>query len=487
MPRVLRIGSVLFATLFLLAPAIWNRFPLLQYDTGGYLARWFEGYLVPSRSTVYGLFLTLLSWPDFWPVVIVQSALTVWVLALLLRVLGFGDRPLLIPGVTAVLCLFTTLPWLSGILLTDIFAALAVLAAYLLIFSFDALSRLERRSLVALIAFSVATHSATFAVMLALVLAVVLAQAVLRIGAPHSRPKDGVAALDIAVRRAASLRSPMDGIVRSAAAVALGALLLLSANYVTSGRFVWTPGGIALSFGRMLQDGIVVRYLDEHCPDKRLRLCAYRHELPTDADVFFWSGDGTIFNKLGRFDGLGNEMGLIVTESLRDYPAWQLQAAVIATLRQLVRVSTGEGVINSVWHSYAIIEKFTPHAVPAMRAARQQHGELSFSSINELQRPLAFAAILLLVPLMLWGSQRQGMADFGKLAGTTACALFANALVCGVFSNPHDRYGARLAWLAPLVVGLAAFRLYEQRRDAQAALPAERGTPGRQHASMTGV
>jgi hypothetical protein len=452
MPRILRIGSALFAALFLLAPAIWNRFPLLQYDTGGYLARWFEGYLVPSRSTVYGLFLTVLSWPDFWPVVMVQSALTVWVLALLLRVLGFGDRPLLIPGVTAVLCLFTTLPWLSGILLTDIFAALAVLAAYLLIFSFDALSRFERRSLVALIAFSVATHSATFAVVLALVLAAILAHAVRRIGAPQ-------------------------GIARSAAAVVLGALLLLSANTATSGRFVWTPGGIALSFGRMLQDGIVVRYLDEHCPDKRLRLCAYRHELPADADVFFWSGNGSIFNKLGRFDGLGNEMGLIVTESLRAYPAWQLQAAAVATLRQLVHVSTGEGVIDSVWHSYAIIERFTPHAAPAMHAARQQHGELNFSAINDIQRPLALAAILLLVPLMLWGSQRQAMADFGRLAATTACALLANALVCGVFSNPHDRYGARLAWLSPLVVGLAAFRLYEQRRDAEAALPAERALP----------
>src|ERR1700753_1127478 len=35
----------------LLAPAIWNGYPLLQWDTGGYLARWDEGYLVPSRST----------------------------------------------------------------------------------------------------------------------------------------------------------------------------------------------------------------------------------------------------------------------------------------------------------------------------------------------------------------------------------------------------------------------------------------------------
>ena len=49
----------------LLAPAIWNRFPLLQYDTGGYLVRWYEGYLVPSRSTVYGLFLNVFAHARF--------------------------------------------------------------------------------------------------------------------------------------------------------------------------------------------------------------------------------------------------------------------------------------------------------------------------------------------------------------------------------------------------------------------------------------
>jgi hypothetical protein len=43
--------------LMLIAPALWNGYPLLQSDTGGYLARWYEGYLVPSRSTVFGLYL----------------------------------------------------------------------------------------------------------------------------------------------------------------------------------------------------------------------------------------------------------------------------------------------------------------------------------------------------------------------------------------------------------------------------------------------
>jgi len=90
MLRIPRIGAAIASTFVLLLPAIWNRFPLLQYDTGGYLVRWYEGYLVPSRSTVFGLFLNIFAHPDFWPVVVVQAALTVWVLALMLRLLGFG-------------------------------------------------------------------------------------------------------------------------------------------------------------------------------------------------------------------------------------------------------------------------------------------------------------------------------------------------------------------------------------------------------------
>jgi hypothetical protein len=455
MGQLLRIGTAATAALMLLAPAIWNRFPLLQYDTGGYLARWFEGYLVPSRSTVYGLFLLIFSRPDFWPAVIAQSLLTVWVLMLLLRALGFGGRPLLLLAITALLCVFTTLPWLASILLTDIFAGLAVIALYLLIFADDTLGRFERIALIALVAFAAATHSATFAVTAGLVLVATLAWPVFAIGSGR-------------------------GIARSAAAVALGALMLLSANFITSGRFVWTPGGIALSFGRMLQDGIVTRYLDEHCPNAKLRLCAHRDELPTDADEFFWGN--SVFDRLGRFAGLGDEMGAIVKGSLRAYPAWQAQMAAAAVLRQLVRVASGEGVVNTIWHTYAIIEKFTPQAVPAMRAARQQHGEIGFDALNDVHIPVALAAMLLLIPIMGYGFRSReredsgfgsaAFADLGRLAATTALSLLGNAVVCGVFANPHDRYGARLVWVAPLVVLLTFYRVYELRRDATAAQPA---------------
>ena len=39
--------------------------------------------------------------------------------------------------------------------------------------------------------------------------------------------------------------------------------MLVAANYAVAGRISWTPGGSAIVFGRMLQAGIVGRYLDD--------------------------------------------------------------------------------------------------------------------------------------------------------------------------------------------------------------------------------
>src|ERR1700737_2448626 len=63
----------LLMTGILLAPAVWNGFPLLEYDTGGYLARWFEGYLVPSRPAAYGLLLVPAAPFEFWPGLALQG------------------------------------------------------------------------------------------------------------------------------------------------------------------------------------------------------------------------------------------------------------------------------------------------------------------------------------------------------------------------------------------------------------------------------
>ncbi len=428
------LAFVLSAT-FLIAPALWNGFPLLQWDTGGYLARWYEGTLVISRAAPYGLLLAAGARFAFWPVLLLQAVLTVWVVALVLRTHGLGRRPLLLLAVTALLSAATTLPWLASILLTDIFCGLGVLALYLLLLRGDRLILAERIGLVLLIAFSASTHSATFALLAAL-----MAPAALIWRFDHKR-------------------LPTTRLMSGIVALVLGAAFVFGGNYIVAKRLAWTPGGFALSFGRMLQDGIVKKYLDAHCPDKHVKLCAYKDRLPRDADVWFWASP--IFDKLGRFAGLDKEMETIALGSLTEYPRLQAESALADTAKQVIAVHTGEGVLNSIWHTYGIVKRYTPDLVPAMKAARQQRGEISFAALNEVHYPLALAAMALL-PLLMWLAWKESLpGELGELAATCTLALTANAFVCGVLANPHDRYGARVVWLAAFAAVLALVRAAE--------------------------
>jgi hypothetical protein len=236
---------------------------------------------------------------------------------------------------------------------------------------------------------------------------------------------------------------------------------VFAANATVTKRLTWTPGGFALSFGRMLQDGIVKKYLDEHCPRARLVLCAYKDQLPGDADVWFWGSP--LFDKLGRFAGLDAEMERIALASLAEYPLLQIKTAAIATARQLVDVRTGEGVVNSIWHTYGIVERYRPGLVPDMRAARQQRGDIDFTTINRVHYPLALACLLLLPLIGGYMLRRKDVSAIGEFATVCLLALLANAFVCGTLSNPHDRYGARLIWLAVTAAAIAAVRLFEER------------------------
>jgi hypothetical protein len=326
------------------------------------------------------------------------------------------------------------LPWLASELLTDIFAGLAVLALHALMWHGDRIEPWQRVALVVFVALAVSTHSATYAVLLALIVAAAILW-------PFNRKLMPVAAL-----------------MRAALAMVLGAAMLLAGNYIVARQIAWTPGGYSLVFARMLQDGIVTRYLNDHCPDARLKLCPYRNELPRDADEFLW--DGGVFDQLGRFAGLGDEMRTVVLESLRDYPGMQIKAAIVATAKQLVAVGTGEGVVTAMWHTDWAIEHFTPSAAAAMHVARQQQSDIDFAAINAIHEPVAWAAMALLPLMMLLGLWSADFADLGRLSATIALALLANAAFCGVISNPHDRYGSRIVWIAAFAVALAVWRWF---------------------------
>ena len=206
-----------------------------------------------------------------------------------------------------------------------------------------------------------------------------------------------------------------------------------------------------------------MRYLDDHCSTEHLKLCPHRKELPQTGDGFLWGH--SVFNDLGQFKGLGDEMAYIAWHSLIAYPGAQSEAAIDAAAQQLVSVATGEGSNNWLSHTYGIMARYLPQEIEAMREARQQRWGFDFTAVNLVHVPIALLSELLLVGILAGAAWRRKLDDLALMAGTVALALLGNAVLCGVLSGPHDRYGARMVWIATLVVVIAG--LLHRGQDAR--------------------
>jgi hypothetical protein len=437
----------------LLWPAIANRFPIVFYDTGGYLVAAIEGRPVHGRAASYGAFLWLGIPTAFWLNIIAQAALTVWLVVLTLRAHGLGGRPALALAVVAALAVLTGLPWYAAQLLPDIWLPDAVLALYLLAFRRRAIRRWEYAALIAVIAFAMASHLGTLGVIVGLV-AVLPAMALFAGRLALPRPK---------------LSGP-------AIAAAAGLLFALTSNLVLNGEFAFTRGGTNFLFGRLIQTGIAAQYLEDNCPDPRVGLCRYRRELPPDGDNWLWDAEGSPFYKLGGWDAFEPEARRIAVDSLRRYPLRHIGAFVQGTLEQFVMVQTGDGITPWTWNVHGAIEDYASVAYKRFVAARQQQELFDFTWINWVHVPIALVSIALLPLIVLLARRGRVSRRSAAFAAIVLLSLAGNAVICGALSNPHHRYQSRLVPLATLVIAIAALgrRAPPRRVDAAhaAALPA---------------
>jgi hypothetical protein len=418
-------------TLALLAPALWNGFPLIFPDTGGYFTAPIVGLPANGRSALYGLFLDAGLPLAFWPCVIIQSALVVWLIVVTLRVNGLGGRPWLAAGVVALLTVATSLPWFAGQLMPDVLFPAAALATYLLAYAAGQLARWERYALAAVIVFAIPSHMAAGGMCVAVIAAFWSIAGLARYW-PRLVP-----------------RSPR--LRLASAAVAAGIALCPVSNLALTGSFAFTPGGTTFLFGRLIEDGIIGRYLAERCPDATIRLCAYQHELPENADNWLWGN--TILYKLGGWETYKTEEARIIRDTLVMYPGMHLTAAITAALEQFVTFDTEVSVYDNE-PTITSIEQYAPELMPALSRARQQVERFDVGPLNYLHRPVAgFAIAGIMLALIL--RRRLAIApEAAALCLTILLALAANAVVCGVFSHPVDRYQSRLVLLAPFAMAI---------------------------------
>ena len=417
--------------LAVLAPALWNGFPFIFSDTGGYLARPLQGTLELGRSALYGTFLAIGVPLDFWPNIVVQAALTIWLIVLTLRVHGLGGRPLLSLAVVVVLTVASAMPWYADTLMPDILLPCAVLALTLLAFHPGQLRRGERIALIVVVAIAIASHMSTLALCLGLLVALALA-CWLPLTLPRPRLK------------------------LATVAAAAGLLLAPLSNLAITGQFAFTPGGETFLFGRLVQDGIITRYLAERCPDPSIRLCAFRDSMPTSADEWLWA-PGNPVGELGGWRAFRPEARYLIVDTLRRYPAMHATTAVRAVFDQMLLMKT-EVSVNPDWISPAVeaLTEMVPQLMPRLKAARQLGAPFSLDTLNILHVAVAVVSILALAGIVVLARRIPVAPTVLALALTVLVALIGNAAICGIFSNPVDRYQSRLVWLAPLALMIAA-------------------------------
>jgi hypothetical protein len=414
--------------LLLMAPALWNGFPLIFPDTGGYLDRPILGSLGLGRSALYGLFLYAGVPLSFWPNALLQSALMVWLIVLTLRANGLGGRPWLALAIVAMLTVCTSLPWFSGQLLPDILFPEAVLALYLLSFAQAMLAWWERFILVAVVAFAIPCHMAAAGMCVAIVAALWL------------------------LTRMKSLALPKPKLWLAAGSVAAGIALCPVSNFAITGNFAFTPGGSSFLFGRLIEDGIVARYLGEQCPDATLRLCDFKAKIPDTADDWLWDDDSP-FRILDTWKGLDAEERAITRATLARFPLMHVSTAAISVLTQLISFQTEVSIDDNLPAISTIGDRF-PELFANLMRARQQAERFNVAPLNYLHMPVAALSLVALGLALVFRRRLKMVPEAIALCLVILLALAANAIICGVFSHAVDRYQSRLVLLATLAVAL---------------------------------
>ena len=176
------------------------------------------------------------------------------------------------------------------------------------------------------------------------------------------------------------------------------------------------------------------------------------------ADAWLWSSSSS-FRELGGFTGQQQleEDRRIILDSLQRYPFMHLRAAIFDLVLQFLMFRTGDGIEPQNWVLEAGFRRIIPNQVSDYLGARQQQGLLRFKILNLIHVPAGAMSLLGLLLLIQHAGARRNWRS-GAFPAVVLLGLVGNAVICGTFSNPHDRYQSRVIWLPTLVLLLAVAR-----------------------------
>jgi hypothetical protein len=422
----------------------------------------YELTVMGGRSPWYGVFV----WPlerygTIWAVAAVQCAIGAWLIWLLWRTLAPGAplwTSLAVQGATAAA---STLPFIAGFVMPDVFTAYLVLCVSVLLVGWERLHRLEKGALLVLVLLSCRFHGANTA----LAFSMLAAAGVLFLWLKRPRPELKAAVFWL--------------VIALGAGFAAGRMTDLAIAQASDGQ---EPGRPPFLTVRLLADGPGRRYLRQACGHgEPYRLCRFKALPLNDVEEVMWSANPRkgVFMISGPQTriALEREEARFVTGVVLYDPVGVVLTSLDEWRKQLGMLSAQSPLTDP--HLYVALSPYRESPLRRMverigSCGPDHHGcrpRLSPQAADWLQ-PAEFllaAGIVaaLTASLLRRAGLRQNPEDSRWLetVALIACGLLVNAFLYGAIAGAFSRYQSAVAWLVTSVaaVGLVRWRLDRAR------------------------
>lgn len=430
-------------SLLMMVVALYNGFPLVGADTAGYIEQAIYPHFLPDKTPFYGIFIRVSSLHlSLWFTVCLQSLLLGF---LLLRYIGFmyrdsktinGNFNFILVTAVAILS-FTCVSWVSSNLMSDVFTPILLLAMLLLLTEKQA-GRWMPAIYAGIIFMAIAMHFSHIAIV------VIVAISLICYGYTTKQ---------------------RDLIQRSVAILLICAAfwgVMCGANVVKKHGFVFARGANVYMIAKLNETGILRKYLDENCRNKRLQMCSYTHDLPMSLSGFVTSGVSPLY-KMGGWDSSDQEYREIIHDVFTTprYLGMFVQKSVVSSLKQLTRIQPPEECVayGKKSETYKKVSDYFPHESREYITAAQQAGALSVAAPN-----VVYQLFFLLTSLWLILYYKEVFSPQSTFVyGFILVFLIANAFVSSTFASVTDRFQFRIFWILPATNAILIMGFYSRQ------------------------
>jgi hypothetical protein len=417
-----------------------------------------------AREPWYGVFARPLEWiGTLWLLAAVQSLIAAWLIWLSWRTFIPAAPTWTSYAVQGVTAVFSTLPFIAGLAMPDIFLPCLILAVTLLLVSWDELAVAERATLAGFAVFATTVHGGS--VLLAIAMVAVC----------------GVVAVKAVVaRKPSSVRiyTVILALCGGVTAVSLGNTAINIINRQPPGR----PPFLA---SRLIADGPGRAYLKSACAKGAHYLFCKHIAKPLDDTQAILFGD----KKVGVWaqadpvhrQMLSAEEGPIVINTILFDPVGVAKAALSNWISQLGMVSVEATLVDQrmyagrkdlapkevqqtseLWldrwkyrgYRNTILPKLVRRAGDCSVVPESCRPRLSIPAARWLQRAEFAIALLSLAVLVvaMWREARSSR--WLQALGLVSFAIVANALMCGALIGAYPRYQSAVAWLPIMMAAI---------------------------------